>query len=235
MHSFGRAAAASKRLPAQQQVRIYSTPDASVTPAFGQAPVCPRLASMSVGAGVINVALSIILVQRVGVAGVTLGTLIATSLVTLIFVMPYVLRVIGLGIGKALKDAFLPVLLPAIPMTIVLVILQQVIQTPSWLRSFWWAIQGYWCTRCSILAWGRASSSGRPLAAWCSGRFASRGRVSSARDWRWHSIAGSTRSVARDIRIVLYQVHCRCKLHRGQCLDQWPVNRPSGDNPDSPH
>lgn len=76
---------------------------------------------MSVGAGVINVALSIILVQRVGVTGVTLGTLIATSLVTLIFVMPYVLRVIGL-------------------------------------RSFWWAVQGCWCTRCSILAWGRASS-----------------------------------------------------------------------------
>ena len=90
------------------------------------------LASMSVGAAVINVALSIVLVQRVGVAGVALGTLIATSLVTLIFVMPYVLRVIGLGVGKALKDAFLPALLPAIPMTIVLLVLQQVIQAPSW-------------------------------------------------------------------------------------------------------
>ncbi len=92
-----------------------------------------RLSIWSLGSGVANLLLSLVLVQYIGLAGVALGTLIPTAVECLGFVLPYALRVNGVTVRQALDEMFVPTLLPAIPMGIVLYILQVIIQPDSFL------------------------------------------------------------------------------------------------------
>lgn len=73
----------------------------------------------------LNLGLSIALVQRFGVVGVALGTLIPTAIECIGFVLPYTMRVMGVGIAEALKEIFLPAFLPAIPTALVLALLRE--------------------------------------------------------------------------------------------------------------
>lgn len=86
------------------------------------------LAVTALASALINLALSLILIRPLGVAGVALGTLIPTSLEALGFVMPYALRVNGVTWREALAEIFWPTLAPALPMAAVLVGLRE------WLR-----------------------------------------------------------------------------------------------------
>lgn len=91
------------------------------------------LAVISMATGIANLALSIALVQSLGLAGVALGTLIPTTLESLVFVIPYTCRVIGVSPREALAKMYAPALLPAVPMLIVLYALQELVQPSSWL------------------------------------------------------------------------------------------------------
>ncbi len=93
------------------------------------------LAIMTLGSAVANLALSITLVHRLGLAGVALGTLIPTAVEGLFFVLPYAMRTIGVSGGEGLKRVLMPALCPAIPMIIVLYLLERVVEPSSW-----WAI-----------------------------------------------------------------------------------------------
>lgn len=70
---------------------------------------------MSLISGVTNLILSVILVQRIGLAGVALGTLIPTTVICLGFVHPYVIRVIKLSVREVLYQVLSPALMPVIP------------------------------------------------------------------------------------------------------------------------
>ncbi len=71
-------------------------------------------ARVCLGAGVANVALSVLLVQPLGLFGVALATLIATAVAATLLVLPYAHRQIGLGLWQALRGVFLPPLLPGL-------------------------------------------------------------------------------------------------------------------------
>ncbi|HEX7768123.1 MAG TPA: polysaccharide biosynthesis C-terminal domain-containing protein, partial [Nitrospira sp.] len=89
------------------------------------------LALISVGTGLANLALSVALVQSLGLTGVALGTLLPTTIACLGLVLPYSMHVIGVSPTQVVKEAFLPAMLPAIPATIVLYVLQQAIEPSS--------------------------------------------------------------------------------------------------------
>lgn len=89
------------------------------------------LAVMALADGVTNVALSIVLVQHLGVVGVALGTLAPMTVETLGLVMPYVWRVIGVAPSQVLTRAVAPVILPAIPAVVVLVVFSTILGTAS--------------------------------------------------------------------------------------------------------
>lgn len=77
---------------------------------------------LAVGAlltGLANLLLSVLLVQRVGLIGVALGTLIPTTLETLLFVLPYTTRKLGISIWQVVRWCVLPAGLPAIPSILV--------------------------------------------------------------------------------------------------------------------
>jgi O-antigen/teichoic acid export membrane protein len=78
------------------------------------------LAWAAIAAGLVNLALSVVLVQSMGVMGVALGTLIPVAVESLCFVMPYTMRVMKIGIGEAITRIYLPTLAPAIPTAIFL-------------------------------------------------------------------------------------------------------------------
>lgn len=83
------------------------------------------LAVVSLATGVANLVLSIVLVHRIGLAGVALGTLIPYAVEWFGFVLPFSLRVIGVRVYDLVKGALLPPLLPAIPMVLVLYALRR--------------------------------------------------------------------------------------------------------------
>jgi O-antigen/teichoic acid export membrane protein len=89
------------------------------------------LAAMSLGSGLVNLALSVALVHRFGLTGVALGTLIPTAAECLGLVLPYAMRVIGASASQVFKEIFSPALLPAVPMVIALYILQRAIEPSS--------------------------------------------------------------------------------------------------------
>lgn len=89
------------------------------------------LALISVGTGLANLALSVALVQSLGLTGVALGTLLPTTIACLGLVLPYSMHVIGVSTTQVVKEVFLPAMLPAIPATIVLYALQQAIEPSS--------------------------------------------------------------------------------------------------------
>jgi O-antigen/teichoic acid export membrane protein len=73
---------------------------------------------LAVGAlltGLANLLLSVVLVQRMGIIGVALGTLIPTTLETLLFVLPYTTRRLGISLGQVVRSCLVPAGLPVIP------------------------------------------------------------------------------------------------------------------------
>jgi O-antigen/teichoic acid export membrane protein len=89
------------------------------------------LAVMSACSAVLNLVLSIFLAQRMGVAGVALGTLIPTALIDLGLVMPYAMRVIGVGARDVLRKSVMPALLPVIPTVLFLLVIQATVPLSS--------------------------------------------------------------------------------------------------------
>lgn len=70
--------------------------------------------------GVANLIISVILVQRIGVLGVALGTLIPTVVETLVFVLPYTTRRLDVRLLDVWRSCFVPALLPVIPAVLVM-------------------------------------------------------------------------------------------------------------------
>jgi peptidoglycan biosynthesis protein MviN/MurJ (putative lipid II flippase) len=92
------------------------------------------LAVISIASGLANVVLSIVLVRRLGLTGIALGTLIPTSVECLLIILPYSTQVIGVSVRALFIDVVLPTLGPAIPMMITLYAIQQTL-APSSLLS----------------------------------------------------------------------------------------------------
>jgi O-antigen/teichoic acid export membrane protein len=89
------------------------------------------LATMTIGSGIANVILSIILVNYMGLIGVALGTLIPTSVVSICFVAPYAMRVIGVSISEIVSKIIWPVFIPTVPMSIFLLTLRGLFEPVS--------------------------------------------------------------------------------------------------------
>ena len=89
------------------------------------------LAFFAIGSGLVNLALSLILVRPLGVMGVALGTLIPTTIESLCFVLPYAMRIQGVSLRATLREAYLPALAPAVPMVAVLVGLRELVRPDS--------------------------------------------------------------------------------------------------------
>jgi O-antigen/teichoic acid export membrane protein len=86
-----------------------------------------RIAVLSIASGLVNLALSIVLVQPFGVVGVAYGTLIPTVIETML-VLPYGLRAVGAGVAGGLREIALPPLVAAVPMALVLYALREWLQ-----------------------------------------------------------------------------------------------------------
>jgi O-antigen/teichoic acid export membrane protein len=89
------------------------------------------LALSALASGLANLALSIVLVRPLGLAGVALGTLIPTTIESLFFVIPYTLRIVGIDLRTSLKKMFLPALVPAVLMVFVLTGLRELLRPTS--------------------------------------------------------------------------------------------------------
>jgi O-antigen/teichoic acid export membrane protein len=91
------------------------------------------LAIMTIGAGVTNLALSILLVNQLGLIGVALGSLVPTIIVCTGFVTPYAMRVIGVSAREMYTNVLRPALFPSIPMCMVTIVLREVTRPSSFL------------------------------------------------------------------------------------------------------
>jgi O-antigen/teichoic acid export membrane protein len=89
------------------------------------------LALTSLASGIVNLALSILLVHRLGLGGVAMGTLVPTAAECFLVVLPYSMRVIGISAGEALREILVPALLPAFPLIVVLYASREVILPSS--------------------------------------------------------------------------------------------------------
>jgi O-antigen/teichoic acid export membrane protein len=94
------------------------------------------LAVSAVTAAAANLALSIILLPRLGLAGVALGTLIPTVVGSIGFTLPYSMRVVGVSVAELLREVVTPVLLPALPMAALTAALLWVVRPNSFLALF---------------------------------------------------------------------------------------------------
>lgn len=88
------------------------------------------LAPMAIGNGLANLALSVVLVQAIGVVGVALATLVPMTAEALLLVMPYALRVIGVRPADVARRVVWPVFAPAVP-TVMLLYLLRELATPT--------------------------------------------------------------------------------------------------------
>jgi O-antigen/teichoic acid export membrane protein len=77
------------------------------------------IAVAAIISGIMNLMISILLVQRIGLLGVALGTLIP-NLLEWLFVLPYSLKELRIPFLTMLRQVFLPSILPGIPMFLVL-------------------------------------------------------------------------------------------------------------------
>ena len=75
--------------------------------------------------GVANLILSVLLVQRMGLVGVALGTLIPTTVEVLLFLLPYTTRRLGLSVWQVIRQGVVPASLPLIPSAVVTYILRE--------------------------------------------------------------------------------------------------------------
>jgi O-antigen/teichoic acid export membrane protein len=90
------------------------------------------LAITSILNGALNLGLSLILVRRMGIMGVALGTLIPTALEAAVLT-PYTVRQLKAGWGTLLRDAWLPALGPVVPAVAVLYALQAALHPQSYI------------------------------------------------------------------------------------------------------
>jgi O-antigen/teichoic acid export membrane protein len=92
----------------------------------------PRFSGlMSIISGSANLVLSLILVRRLGLTGVALGTLIPTAIVCLGFVIPYAARMIGVRFQEVIVHILLPAFLPVVPAGIGMYLLRDVVKPTS--------------------------------------------------------------------------------------------------------
>lgn len=89
------------------------------------------VAVTSVVSGLVNLALSIILVGRLGIVGVAWGTFVPTAVETIGFVLPYTMWVLRVSPWRALRETWLPALAPAVPAGLVLLLLREVVAPQS--------------------------------------------------------------------------------------------------------
>ena len=89
------------------------------------------LAAMTIASGIANFILSILLVNRLGLLGVALGTLIPTTVICLGFVTPYAMRVIGTSAKDIYTKVLWPALLPILPMSLMLIVLRETFHPAS--------------------------------------------------------------------------------------------------------
>jgi O-antigen/teichoic acid export membrane protein len=87
-------------------------------------------------AGVANLLLSIFLVQRYGLLGVALGTLIPLSVVSLFVIFPAACRRIDLSLSRALLIAVLPATWPALLIMVFLVIVRSFVANNFYSAAF---------------------------------------------------------------------------------------------------
>jgi O-antigen/teichoic acid export membrane protein len=90
----------------------------------------------SMGNGIANLALSLLLVRPFGVAGVAVGTAIPIAIEYFCLILPYSLRVTGIPVREALLEMFIPALVPAVPATLVLYTLTAAVGPTSFLSIF---------------------------------------------------------------------------------------------------
>lgn len=79
------------------------------------------LAFTNVGTGLANLVLSVMLVQRMGLIGVALGTLIPLALTSVFVIFPAACRRVGMPIGRAISTAVFPTVWPAVLVALMLV------------------------------------------------------------------------------------------------------------------
>lgn len=89
------------------------------------------VAVSSLASGILNLVMSIVLVQRLGIVGVAVGTLVPTAVETMGFIMPYTMWVLGVKPGRAFREVWLPALLPALPSALVLYGLREILLPTS--------------------------------------------------------------------------------------------------------
>jgi hypothetical protein len=89
------------------------------------------LGRLSLMSGLTNLLFSIVLVQRIGLAGVAVGALIPITIVCLGIVHPYVIRVIKLSLRDVFQQVVLAALIPAVPSSIAIYILIKIIPLAS--------------------------------------------------------------------------------------------------------
>lgn len=87
----------------------------------------------AVGEAVVNLVLSVILVKRIGLKGVALGTAIPLIITSLIIPI-YTCRVIGLSFGDYIKKAFVPVLSSGIPFLLANIFFKLYFAQDTWLK-----------------------------------------------------------------------------------------------------
>lgn len=89
------------------------------------------LAIMTIASGVANLIISMLLVGRLNLMGVALGTLIPSTIVCIGFVTPYAMRMIGVGLKEMYAKVLQPAILPSIPMGISMFLLREAISPSS--------------------------------------------------------------------------------------------------------
>ena len=77
-----------------------------------------KIAIWAIGEGVANLALSILLVQRYGIYGVAIGTLVPSLVVHVVLWPSYVSRLVGLSYSEVVGKVWAPVYLSSIPFAI---------------------------------------------------------------------------------------------------------------------
>jgi O-antigen/teichoic acid export membrane protein len=109
---------------------------------------------MGLGSGLANLALSIVLIQRWGLMGVALGTLIPTTLFAFGLVLPYAFRVVKLSWRMVGSRVFLPTLLPAIPLVLIIYYLRMLLDPDSYISLAFIAGLGALVYFALYLGWG---------------------------------------------------------------------------------
>jgi O-antigen/teichoic acid export membrane protein len=74
------------------------------------------LSLVAVGSAVVNLCLSVVLLQWIGLAGVALGTLIPTVIASFGIALPFTMRVLGATTADLVKEVVGPVGLPLVPL-----------------------------------------------------------------------------------------------------------------------